>query len=110
MLLRTDGEGWDAWRISTFGGKVVLIQKIWELTKETLTIEELKNEMLLRTDGGARNALQLSASMGRLDVMQILWELAKVILTTVEIKKEILSPLTNEDIMYVGQMQHRRAH
>jgi len=58
------------------------MQWLWELAKERLTTEEIKNEMLLRTDGEGRNAWLLAADRGKLDVMQWLWELAKQRLTT----------------------------
>jgi len=44
MLLRTDGEGRNAWHIAAFGGKIEVMQKIRELAKERLTTEEIKME------------------------------------------------------------------
>ena len=60
------------------------------MAKESLTTEEIKNEMLLRTDGEGRNAWHNAAYMGKIGVMQKIWELAKERLTTEEIKNEIL--------------------
>ena len=45
MLLHTDREGWNAWHIAAFKGKVDVMQEIWKLAKERLTTEELRNEI-----------------------------------------------------------------
>jgi hypothetical protein len=42
ILLRTDGEGRNAWHIAACKSKLYVIQKIWELAKERLTTEEIK--------------------------------------------------------------------
>jgi hypothetical protein len=69
MLLRTDGEGSNAWHIAAFGGKLDVLKEIWYLAKERLTTEEIKNEMLLRTDGEGRNACYIAAFGGKLDIL-----------------------------------------
>ena len=42
---------------------------MWELAKERLTTEEIKNEMLLRTDFKGRTACQEAAYCGKLDIL-----------------------------------------
>jgi hypothetical protein len=59
---------------------------LWELAKERLTTEEIKNEMLLRTDGEGWTAWHIAAFRGKLDVMHKIWELVKKRPTTEEIK------------------------
>ena len=56
ILLRTDGEGRNAWNIAAIGDKVEAMREIRKLAKERLTTEEIKNEMLLRTDREVLNA------------------------------------------------------
>jgi hypothetical protein len=53
------------------------MQKLWDLAKEKLTTEEIKNEMLLRTDNEGRTAWHLAAYRGQKDVKQKLWDWAK---------------------------------
>ena len=50
ILLRTDFMRRSPWHLAVFGGKLDVMQKMWEWAKERLTTEEIKNEMLLRTD------------------------------------------------------------
>jgi len=77
MLLRTDHEGRNAWLIAAYGGELDIMQYIWEMAKERLTTEEIKNEMFLHTDIEGRNAWHIAAYDGELDVMQYIWELDK---------------------------------
>ena len=44
MLLRTDSKGRNVWQIAAFCGRVDVLQKIREFSKEILTAEEIKNE------------------------------------------------------------------
>jgi len=60
MLICTDIKGRKAWHIATYWGELDGMQKIWELAKESLTTEEIKNEMLLGTDQGGMNALHIT--------------------------------------------------
>jgi len=41
MLLRTDIKGSYAWHIATYGGKLDVMLKMWELAKERLTTDEI---------------------------------------------------------------------
>jgi len=50
---------------------------IWELAKERLTIEVIKNEILLRTDFEGRNAWYNASYQGDVNVMREICELAK---------------------------------
>ena len=43
------------------------------MAKESLTTEEIKNEILLRTDGEGRNAWHIAAYNCILDVIQKIW-------------------------------------
>ena len=42
LLLRTDGEGSNAWHTEAYEGKLDVIKKILELVKARLTTEEIK--------------------------------------------------------------------
>jgi hypothetical protein len=62
------------------------LQEQLELAKETLTTEEIKNNLLLATDSDGKRIWQVTVDNGNLDVMQELWELGRENLTTEEIK------------------------
>jgi len=52
------------------------MKEIWELAKEILTTEEIKNEMVLSTHSSGRDAWLIVSFRGNLDVMQKIWEWA----------------------------------
>jgi len=53
------------------------MREIWELAKERLTTEEIKNEMLFGTDGKGWTAWHNASFRGDVDAMREIWELAK---------------------------------
>jgi len=95
----------NAWHIAAFWGNLDVMQRLWELAKERLTTEEIKNEMLLRTDGEGRNVWHIAAYWGKLDVMQRFWVLAKKRLTTEEIKTKCFYAQTDREGTR-GTLQH----
>jgi len=62
------------------------MQNIWELEKERLITEEIKNELLLRTDHEGKNAWHITAYRVELYILQHIWVLARERQTTQEIK------------------------
>ena len=48
MFLRTDREEKNVWHIASFRSDINVMQRLWELAKERLTTEEIKNETFLR--------------------------------------------------------------
>jgi hypothetical protein len=58
------------------------MQKLWELAKENLTREEIKNDLLLATDGTGQTDWDVALYYGNLNAVQKLWELDKENLTT----------------------------
>jgi hypothetical protein len=66
------------------------MKEIWDLAKERLTTEEIKNEMLLRTDSEGRNVWHMAAYRGKLEVLKEIWVLANERLITEEIRNEML--------------------
>jgi hypothetical protein len=46
------------------------MQKIWDMAKEKLTTEEIRNEMLLRTDNDGKTAWHIAACFGKQDVIR----------------------------------------
>ena len=75
-----------AWHRAAYRGKLDIMQIIWELAKEKLTTEEIKNEILLSTDRDGTTAWHRAAYRGKLYVMQKIWEWDEEKLTTEEIK------------------------
>ena len=72
----------NAWHIAAFRGNVEAMREIWELAKERLTTEEIKNEIILRTECEGRNAWHIAAYWGNVDAIREIWELAEERLTT----------------------------
>jgi len=66
----------DAWYNAAFRGELDVMKEIWELAKEILTTEEIKNEMVLSTHSSGRDAWLIVSFRGNLDVMQKIWEWA----------------------------------
>jgi ankyrin repeat protein len=58
------------------------MQKLFELARENLKTEEIKNNLLLATDSYGQTALLVVAYYCNLDVMLKLLKLKKEILTT----------------------------
>ena len=87
MLLRRDVQGRNFRHIAPYWGKLNIVQKIWVLSKERLTTEDIKNEMILPTDHTGQNN---AVFCFKLDVMQKIWEWAKERLTTEEIRNDLL--------------------
>jgi ankyrin repeat protein len=85
LLLATESNGNTAWQCAAEWGKLDLLQNIWDLAKEILTREEIKNKLLLATDSEGYTAWQRAAFCGKLDVMQEIWDWAKDILKAEEI-------------------------
>jgi len=63
---------------------------LWELAKERLTTEEIKNEMILRTDGERRNVSHIAVLRGKVEAMRKICDLSKKRLTKQEIRNEML--------------------
>ena len=71
-------------------GYLEIIIKLWEWTKENLTIEEINNKLLFGTDNARWTVWQLAAECGNLETLQKIWEFAKKNLTTEEINNKLL--------------------
>jgi len=67
----------NAWNIAAFEGELNVMKNIWELAKERLITDEIKNEMLLRRDHNGMNAWNIAAFEGELYVMKEVWVLCK---------------------------------
>ena len=61
LLLATENMNRTAWHVATEGGKLGVLQIIWELAKENLTREEINNKLLLATDNMNRTAWHVAA-------------------------------------------------
>jgi len=66
-----------AWHLAALWGKQDVLQKIWNFAKESLTEEEVKNNLILATDSDGNTAWHLAALRGNQDVLQQIWEFAK---------------------------------
>jgi len=71
--------------------------EIWDLAKQRLTTDEIKNEMFLRTDREGINFSHIASFRGDVGVMQRLWELAKERLTTEELKNKMFLRTDSEE-------------
>ena len=65
MLLATDNMNRTVWHVAAEGGKIGVLQIIWESAKENLTREEINNKLLLATDNMNRTAWEVAAEGGQ---------------------------------------------
>jgi hypothetical protein len=66
------------------------LQKIWDLAKDLLTTEEIKNNLLFYTDRKRKTVWHRAARFGSSDLLQKIWNMAKDILTTKELINNLL--------------------
>jgi len=78
------------------GGQEIL-QKIWELTEEYLTTEEIRHMLLAKNKSG-RTVLQEAAMLGNVELLQKLQEWAREKLTTGEVNNKLLLFTGSEDM------------
>jgi hypothetical protein len=72
-------------------GKVAVLQEIWDLGKDNLTSEEIKNKLLLATNCEENTAWHLAAmGLDAQGTLQKIWDLAKDNLTSQEINNMLL--------------------
>jgi hypothetical protein len=74
------------------------LQKIWDLANDSLTTEEIKNNLLLTTISEGNTAWHLVAKSGNTDNLQSIWDFAKENLTTEEIKNNFLLAQAEKEI------------
>jgi len=55
-------------------GKLEILKKVWDSTKEELTTEEIKYKLLLDTICEGRTVWHLAAKWGQLEELQKLWD------------------------------------
>jgi len=61
MLLSTDNEGQTVWQLAACGGKLEVMQKIWEWDQEKLTTQEINNTFLMARDYKGMTAWHVAA-------------------------------------------------
>jgi hypothetical protein len=54
------------------------LQKIWDLAKDILTTEEMKNKLLLSEDSVGNTVWHWAAQEVYEDLLQKIWDLAKI--------------------------------
>jgi hypothetical protein len=86
LLLATDTKGNTAWRREAEGGKLHVLQKMWDFVKDYLTTDEVKIKMFLVTGSNGNTAGQMATFWGSLELFQKTLCRAKENLTTEEIK------------------------
>ena len=74
MLLGTDKDGKTFWYFVASWSRLDLLQEIWELAKENLTTEEIKDNLLLGTDTMGRPAWNVAERWMILDLLQEIWK------------------------------------
>jgi hypothetical protein len=90
LLLTQVNDTPTAWHMAAECGNLELLQTLWELAKEKLTPENLKNKLLLAKDNSGQTAWHLAAEWGNLDLLQKLLDWAKEVLTAEMISDELL--------------------
>jgi hypothetical protein len=68
-LLDIGNWGNTAWHVAAKGGKLQVLQKMWEWAKKKLTTEEISNIMLLETDNLGCTVWQVAANEGKLKLL-----------------------------------------
>jgi ankyrin repeat protein len=92
LLFATNTKGNTAWDMAAEDGKTVTKQKIYDLAKECLTKEEIKNRLLLATNSEGNTAWHLAAEKQHFteNTSRNICDLVKEYLTTEEIKNKLL--------------------
>jgi hypothetical protein len=70
LLLATDSDGNNAWRLATKRDKQDVLQNIRNWAKDNLRAEEFKNTLLLTTDSKGIPASHLAAKTGKKELLQ----------------------------------------
>jgi len=65
-------------------GQIEVLHKLWDLAKDVLTQEDLKN-MFLGKDNFKRTAWHMAAANGQMELLHKLCDWAKNVLTTEEL-------------------------
>jgi ankyrin repeat protein len=88
FLLAQDHYGRTAWHLAAEWGNTVLLQKLWEWAKQTLTREEIKSKLLLGEIQNKKTAWKIVTRRRYIQAIEKLWEWGKEVLTTEELKND----------------------
>jgi hypothetical protein len=70
LPLATNNEENTAWHLAALEDSTVALQKVWDLAKNNLTTEEIKNKLLLFNNFEGNNAYHLAAHCGKEFLLQ----------------------------------------
>ena len=90
LLLTQDNDTPTAWHMAAERGNLELLQTLWELAKEKLTPEDLKNKLLLAKDNRGKTAWHIAVEWDNLELLQKLWDWAKEMLKAEVMCDELL--------------------
>jgi ankyrin repeat protein len=91
LLLAQGDKGQTAWHVAAEGGKVEILDKLWEWAKEVLNTDELNNNLLLAKDWFEQLALHHASYIGNVQILERIWKLAKEQLTPEELNELLLA-------------------
>jgi hypothetical protein len=90
LLLTQDPSGCTIWHTAVFWNGIQVLEKLWDLTKEKLTREEIKFLLLFATDYTGMTVWHVAVKEGNLEALLKLWVWANEKLTAEEIKQKML--------------------
>jgi ankyrin repeat protein len=90
LLLAQGDDGDSAWKVAARGRERLLLRRLCQKGKETLTADELRNKYLLAKENKGMTAWQYASWQSNFEALQKLWEWGKKTLSAEELSNKLL--------------------